>query len=458
MPNHIMNRLSIQADDDQVQAILEQIQNDQYGLGSIDFNKIIPMPEVLLKTEASSRAERGLQIYRSFLQDSADISRQNAELNRSPYEQRLAASALLKKYQTLTEADPELLRLGRQCYENLQNYGHADWYSWALANWDTKWTAYGFDDLDTFCEGDSSIQFLTAWSAPHPVLAKLSEMFPDVLFQHLWADEDFGCQVGEREYLGGEIVDENIPVNSTNKAYEMAADIWEHPLNSPESGLYLSADESCYFYLDESKTYAMIRLFGQPALYSSDYVRPADIPKGLYCYDLIQGDDGMDFYGIMPCTRENHAGSVITKRPIEFGSSGSLALSASTQPEFLGKDVTLPEYMQFASAGFEQTARRFDVFREPYELIEMFGQTALFTNERVLSTDLPYGLYCYHLREADDGSGIAAIELRVAVNHAGSIITKEPIELPENGYIAFTEETAPNFLGGEVTLAQYRRL
>ena len=37
------------------------------------------------------------------------------------------------------------------------------------------------------------------------------------------------------------------------------------------------------------------------------------------------------------------------------------------------------------------------------------------------------------------------------------MLNKEPIDLPENGYIAFTEETAPNFLGGEVTLAQYRR-
>ena len=40
-------------------------------------------------------------------------------------------------------------------------------------------------------DGDA-LNFLTAWSAPHPVMEKLAEMFPDVGIEHEWADEDIG--------------------------------------------------------------------------------------------------------------------------------------------------------------------------------------------------------------------------------------------------------------------------
>lgn len=127
MPNHITNILTIQADEDKVREILESIKSDENGLGSIDFNKLIPMPESL-NIEAGSRSSHGLEIYKAFLQDSAAIAYadvQNAEP--SPYHSE-AVTALLKKYQDLTKDDPELLQLGRQCYENIQNYGCTDWY------------------------------------------------------------------------------------------------------------------------------------------------------------------------------------------------------------------------------------------------------------------------------------------------------------------------------------------
>lgn len=39
------------------------------------------------------------------------------------------------------------------------------------------------------------------------------------------------------------------------------------------------------------------------------------------------------------------------------------------------------------------------------------------------------GLYCYDLRDSDEGNGIASIEKRVIVNNVGSIITNEEIKL-----------------------------
>lgn len=45
MPNNVTNILEVSGDADQKQTMFEAIKNDKHGLGSIDFNKVIPMPE-----------------------------------------------------------------------------------------------------------------------------------------------------------------------------------------------------------------------------------------------------------------------------------------------------------------------------------------------------------------------------------------------------------------------------
>ena len=40
-------------------------------------------------------------------------------------------------------------------------------------------------------EENACISFQTAWSAPHPVIEKTVEMFPDVQIMHRWADSFF---------------------------------------------------------------------------------------------------------------------------------------------------------------------------------------------------------------------------------------------------------------------------
>ena len=92
-----------------------------------------------------------------------------------------------------------------------------------------------------------------------------------------------------------------------------------------------------------------------------------------------------------------------------------------------------------------------------YQLIELFGKPALFSNSRITPKDIPQGLYCYDLRHSDDGDRFCTVEPRVAVNHGGSVITDEPLDFGEKGYIAFTEDTEPNFLGQELTIAEYMR-
>ena len=61
MPNHITNILKFEGDSEQVHAMLDKIKSDELGLGSIDFNKIIPMPESL-NIEAGSRTDEALYV------------------------------------------------------------------------------------------------------------------------------------------------------------------------------------------------------------------------------------------------------------------------------------------------------------------------------------------------------------------------------------------------------------
>ena len=61
MPNHITNILKFKGDSEQVHAMLDKIKSDELGFGSIDFNKIIPMPESL-NIEAGSRTDEALYV------------------------------------------------------------------------------------------------------------------------------------------------------------------------------------------------------------------------------------------------------------------------------------------------------------------------------------------------------------------------------------------------------------
>ena len=91
-----------------------------------------------------------------------------------------------------------------------------------------------------------------------------------------------------------------------------------------------------------------------------------------------------------------------------------------------------------------------------YDEIEIFGQPALFSNGRL--TDVPEGLFRYDLRGSDyDPGEPICVERNVMVNHAASIITAKPIDLPEDGRIFLTEENGINFVGGEMTIREFFR-
>lgn len=110
---------------------------------NIDFNKILPMPEGILKTcDASSVAE---------------ITKE-----RTPEE----IEARQKEQDLLEE-------------QNQKDYGHKNWYDWCVANWDTKWNAYEcwiLEDSGLTLDEISDLGFQTAWSPPINVIRELAKL------------------------------------------------------------------------------------------------------------------------------------------------------------------------------------------------------------------------------------------------------------------------------------------
>ena len=91
---------------------------------------------------------------------------------------------------------------------------------------------------------------------------------------------------------------------------------------------------------------------------------------------------------------------------------------------------------------------------EKLEVVEVLGQTALFTNGRVTEQELPEGLYRYDLR-AGEGIDFATVEPYVRSDHSGTILVKAPLSFGSEGYIAFDDDTSPNFLGYELTPTEF---
>lgn len=68
MPNWVQNNITFSGDDAEIKKMLEAIKADEIGFGSIDFNKIIPMPESL-NIECGSRTDKGIKMVKNYLEN-----------------------------------------------------------------------------------------------------------------------------------------------------------------------------------------------------------------------------------------------------------------------------------------------------------------------------------------------------------------------------------------------------
>lgn len=235
MPNYAMNTVRVSGDDDSLRALWKLTENEQGEIGRLDFNKIIPMPEAL-NIEESNVMHKGLRAVQDFLEIYA--------LGKSPEEFRdvvrnIPQSSVDTFLRMRTDVYREEWNLELQAYRNIEQYGAASWYDWCVKNWGTKWNACE-PTLDSDGNDMDYLRFETAWSAPHPILSKLSEMFPGVTFQHAWADEDLGSNCGERVYSDGKLQEEHIPT-SQRESIALAGSLWE--LSEEEINQFFEEDQ-----------------------------------------------------------------------------------------------------------------------------------------------------------------------------------------------------------------------
>ena len=159
---------------------------EQTGIGTIDFNKITPMPPSL-DIESGSSTDRGINLYLTSVNpsvryygkekmDPVAFTSLVERLNGSRSFLRHNAALTPEEIQnaTLYHSEDELLQLGKTAVENLMQYGATTWYDWRTRGdtWNTKWNSYNAYDYN----GGNEICFQTAWSAPHPIIEKLSSM------------------------------------------------------------------------------------------------------------------------------------------------------------------------------------------------------------------------------------------------------------------------------------------
>lgn len=184
MPNHVTNILIVNGHADRCMELFDAIKTEQYGRGSIDFSKIIPVPDYI-------------------------------------YQGDLGKAEIAK-------------------------YGKNNWLDWNTTNWGSKWNSYGYDEFTERDFDGVNLRFQTAWSNVHQVIERLAAMYPDLEFSYYWADEDFGTNVGRREYADGEETECYIPNSGSREALDLAANI--HQVDLEDEGYLWNESANEYEY------------------------------------------------------------------------------------------------------------------------------------------------------------------------------------------------------------------
>lgn len=172
MPNHITN--VIRGDREVLAQVCAAMKTDE---SAIDFNALIPMPELLRS-------------------DSADIG--ITEL----------ANCFMGRQAMTTPGPQDARGLPEERFEKLliymrsiREHGFPTWYEWSIEHWGTKWNAYSVQTEDD----GLNVRFDTAWSCPMPVARALAKAVPSP-WSWLYADEDIGSNCGTIHCRGGELV------------------------------------------------------------------------------------------------------------------------------------------------------------------------------------------------------------------------------------------------------------
>ena len=100
----------------------------------------------------------------------------------------------------------------------------------------------------------------------------------------------------------------------------------------------------------------------------------------------------------------------------------------------------------------------YDAQKVTYQEVAIFDRPALFTECRIDRTTVPEGVYRYELRHGDEDWG-EPIELSrsLMVNFYGTVLTREPFQLPIDGWIPMENDSLSFQDGGATPLRNFSR-
>lgn len=216
MPNHTTNNLEFNGSPEEVKLLMDSIastitnKDGTHTKNLIDFERIIPMPKSL-SISSGTYTDNGLAIL--LFREKGDDSLLRQMLNYA-WVKIEGIGNIEDLIENLLSNKRASLSLGKQALENLDNYGHKDWYSWSCEKWGTKWNSY-----ESYKLSENEITFKTAWSPPIPVIIELSKQFPNVEIKLSFSSEQFGDGCGELALLAGQVTEENIPKSGSDEAF-----------------------------------------------------------------------------------------------------------------------------------------------------------------------------------------------------------------------------------------------
>jgi hypothetical protein len=213
MPNHVRNILVFEGAEKRIEELRAFVQGAN---GSLDFNKLVPMPKTLdIPDSAGTNIGMLAAKYLRGVISPADFEKE--------------ARSWLLNDDGVESADDVLdalvrdgrcnVNAGEVALDNIHDHGFPTWYDWCVERWGTKWNAY-----DIEAEG-GEIRFNTAWAAPLPVIERLAAKFPDIEIEHYWADEDVGSNCGHNSHWNGETSSEWL-MDGDNEAFEIYVRCW----------------------------------------------------------------------------------------------------------------------------------------------------------------------------------------------------------------------------------------
>ena len=190
MPNWCSNDLFIYGP--QRLEIADYISGGEAGV--IDFNKIIPMPEIL-KGSTSGSLESEARVFAGLSSGAAMLT--------YPWVREAGVRDLPGLKQLLVQRNPEVAKLGMELQRMKAETGYTSWYEWCCNSWGTKWNSsegVRDDQRTRIC-----LTFDTAWSPPMPIVDGLSEMYPKTKFSLRYYEAGMGFK-GHYAMKGGGVV------------------------------------------------------------------------------------------------------------------------------------------------------------------------------------------------------------------------------------------------------------